>query len=479
VVLVLAAAGYYSLQWLEQQVEKRMQEDIELIARAIRGPLEHALERGREGVVAQSLASAFRFDRVYGAYVYDAAGHRIAASGPQQPGGQSDRLAELAAAGDRRGGYQEAGGKEVYSYFVPLSDSIGRNVGLLQVTRERRDFRDYLARLRRSGVLLLSLFSLGLGGVVAYGHHRIIGRNLKSLVRDMARIERGERDHRPVLRGPCEIRLLGQGMRAMLDSISRSERRLSRQQSVRQRLEERLRQSQKMATIGQLTAGIAHQLGTPLSVVAGKAQRMLRRRDLPPAVAGEFEGILKTVQRMEHIVWQLLDFGRGNHPRSRNITADRLAVAAISQVSEEARQRQVNLTYDGPRPAPDLKVDPVRIEQALVNLLRNAVQAAGSAGEVHFGWFEHGPEAGFSVEDNGPGVPEELRPRLFEPFFTTKPVGQGTGLGLAVAQAAAAMHHGRIEVETAPGGGALFRLVFHRDEKSSDADDKERTQSTG
>jgi signal transduction histidine kinase len=251
-------------------------------------------------------------------------------------------------------------------------------------------------------------------------------------------------------------------MNAMLDSIERSEQELETQRLEQARLEIRLQQSQKMAAIGQLAAGVAHELGTPLSVVSGKAQRMLRKSDLSDPVVRVFREIRDAVQRMEHIVRQLLDFGRGNQVRLRPMPLDDVAECAAIQVREEAEKKSVALTLSGPRPAPVLPIDSVRMEQALVNLLRNAVQATAEGGQVRLAWFESGDRLGFRIADDGPGVPEELRSRLFEPFFTTKAVGQGTGLGLAVAQAGASDHRGRIEVGPSELGGALFTMTLEK-----------------
>lgn len=464
-IMVLALSGYYTLQRLEDQVEKRLQEDIELIARAIRGPLEYALEHGSTGSLAQTLSSAFRIGRVYGAYVYDDQGRKIATSGPREPMVRSRHLVELAA-GQRTGGYQESGDKQVYSYFVPLADSVGRNAGLLQLTREGTDIRQYIAEVRLQALVLLLLLSLLLLSIVIYGHHRIIGHNLKSLTHSMARIKEGERGHRALSSGPQEVRNLAEGMNAMLDSIAHSEREIENQRQEQIHLERQLQQSQKMAAIGQLAAGVAHELGTPLSVVSGKAQRMLRQTKLPQEIAEVFGEIRDAVQRMEHIVRQLLDFGRGNRLRLRRMSLGDIAECAAGQVREEARQKSIDLQLDGPQPAPVLAVDAVRLEQALINLLRNAVQATGIHGQIRLGWFSADGMVGFEVADDGPGIPEELRCRLFEPFFTTKAVGEGTGLGLAVAQAAAGDHDGRLEVGDSELGGARFTMIFKAPEGS-------------
>lgn len=458
-ITTLAGAGYYSLRWLEAQVEERMQEDIELIARAIRGPLEYALEYGRERGLDQTLSSAFRFGRVYGAYVYDESGQLIAGSGTREPKAKSPQLTALAAEGDRTGGFQEMDGKKVYAYFVPLSDSVGRNIGLLQLTREGSDFQQYIRHVQQRALLLLTLLSLFLVGIVIYGHYRVIGRHLRCLVRSMARIESGDRHHRAALSGPQEVRKLAMGMSDMLDSIARSERELEQRGEAQVQLERRLQQAQKMAAIGQLAAGVAHELGTPLSVVSGKAQRLLRRSDLPDLVAQSLREVRDAVRRMEHIVRQLLDFSRDNRLRLRLLPLEEIAESSAAQIRDEAAIRGVDLMLDGPKPSPGMPVDLVRLEQALINLLRNAVQAS-AGGCVRFEWFADDREVGFRVADDGPGISEALYPRLFDPFFTTKPVDQGIGLGLAVAQAAIRDHGGRLDVGRSDLGGALFVATF-------------------
>ncbi|MDZ7642026.1 MAG: ATP-binding protein [Desulfurivibrio sp.] len=464
-LLLLTLVTWYSLQGVSQRVEQQMQKDIELIARAVSGPLEHALERDRQGSLNRTLASAFRFSEVYGVYVYDREGRLVAASGPAEPEVQRRELVELAAEGDRQGDYGEAGGKQVYSYFVPLSDSVGRTLGLLQLTRDGSQFRDDIRKVRRQALILLALLSGTLLAVVLYAHHRIIGSSLGKLVQSMARISGGEHQHRVVPRGPSEIRQLAEGMNAMLDSIAEHEKNLARQREEKHQLENRLRQAEKMAAIGGLAAGVAHELGTPLSLVAGKAQRLLRREQ-DPENAAAFKEIREAVDRMSHIVQQLLDFGRNNQLHYREIDAARAVDEVVAQLAGKAAALGVELEVTGNRPAPRLKVDPVRLEQALHNLLDNALQAASGdnrpqPGRVRLGWFDERHQVGFTVEDNGPGISPELKDRLFEPFFTTKEVGKGTGLGLAVTHSVVSDHQGRLEVGTSREfGGALFVITL-------------------
>jgi len=460
--LLIAAvlASYVGLRTLEATIEERMQEDIELIGRAIRVPVSRAIEAGNRGGVNRALNSVFTIHRVYGAYVYDSEGRKVAAAGIEDPIPQRTRLSQLAAEGSRKGEYGEIAGRQVYSYFLPLADSAGRINGLLQVTRRKSDIENDIGNMRMQAAGLLLVACLLLSGLVLYGHHGAVGRHLVKLAKSMARIGQGERRHRAMIEGPEEIRAVSSAMNSMLDSIEEAEREIERRSVEQMSLEARLKQAEKLAAIGRLAAGVAHELGAPLSIIHGKAQRALRNVDIPAPFRTTLEQIRPELRRMEHIVHQLLEFGRRDSSRKHRIAVDRLAQTSAELVKEESHDAGVVVEMGGTVPAPHVMVDPVRLEQALVNLLRNAIQATKGKGCVSLAWSATDRTAEFIVEDNGPGVTEDIRSRIFEPFFTTKPKGQGTGLGLAVVHAVAEEHGGQIEIGRSRLGGARFRLVL-------------------
>ncbi|MBB5022463.1 sensor histidine kinase [Desulfurispira natronophila] len=456
---VMALSGYLALGALERHMEERMQNDLELVARAIRLPISHALERDRGGSVSQALESAFRIGHVYSAYVYDKHGEQIAAAGEQDPAPQQRHLTRLAASGERQGEYGEVAGRDVYSYFVPLTDSGGRINGLLQLTRRHSDFQYYVQSLRMWSVSGLLISMLVMTGLVYYGHHRALGIHFQRLIASMERISKGDWWHRSLVQGPREISMLATSFNNMLDSIDDAQQEIEHRRRSEQQLQQKLRQSEKLAAIGQLAAGIAHELGTPLSVVDGKAQRSLRQRDLSSDVQDSLQSIRDEVRRMEHIVYQLLDFS-SNNLQYQSCQASVLASNAASSLEDKRRQLGVQLHVSGPDDA-SFSADHVRIEQVLVNLLSNAMEAA-QGGKVILEWKVLPGEIQFVVDDTGHGIDSSLEHRIFEPFFTTKAVGQGTGLGLAVVHGIVQEHGGRIETAQSQLGGACFRVTLPR-----------------
>ncbi len=470
--LLLAAAGgaWLGLGVLEEQLERRLQEDVELVARAIRLPLADALESGREEQVLRALESAFQIRRVYGAYVYDELGRRIAAVGAVEPReGEEAEVDEITGLEGRFGEYGEVGERRVYSYFVPLIGARGEPIGMLQVTRRRREMEEYLERWQRSAAWLIGGIVVLGAGLVLVGHHRAVGRPVARLVEGMRRVEAGESEHRvPVEPNPKEIGSIAAGLNRMLDGLARSEREVERRRGMELALQERLQRSERLASIGQLAAGVAHELGTPLGVVDADAQRALRDTELDPEERERWERVRGQVRRMDATVKQLLGISRREEAARRRMSVGRIvrgAQAAVRPVFEELGSE---LRVRSGEPSAEIVVDPPRLEQALANLLRNAAQA-DPGGSVRLRWRVSSDEISFVVEDDGPGIPPEERGRIFQPFFTTKAPAEGTGLGLALVQTVADEHDGEVRLEETDSGGARFILSVSRGLEGADA----------
>ncbi|MGM0644415.1 MAG: ATP-binding protein [Thermodesulfobacteriota bacterium] len=460
-LLAIGAATYFGLKQMEHIVEDRLQEDVQLIARAIRLPVSYNLEKERFGSLDQALESVFRIGRVYGAYVYNTSGMRIAAVGAVEPDKKQDDLKAVVRKGQRRGQYEEIEGRRVYSYFVPLFDSSGKSSGLLQVTRKKSDFEEYIQGLRIWVGGLLAGAGVFISGFVLFGFHGAAGRYFNKLVKSMGRVQAGDRTHRAREKGPKEIVALARALNGMLDSVDRSEKEISQRRDAQQALENKLRQNEKLAAIGRLAAGVAHEIGAPLSLVDGKAQRCLRDNRISQVQKNNLHDIRKQVERMNDIVRQLLDFGKGTMREKRWTRADSIAGSAALNFRKEAGEG-IEMTTEGPKPGPLIFIDPLRFEQALVNLLRNAAET-DDVSRIRLAW-ESMPDGSvvFRIEDNGPGIDDAVKSRIFEPFFSERNNADNSGMGLAVVLGIVREHAGSIEIVDSELGGAGFRIELPR-----------------
>ncbi|MCC5845580.1 MAG: two-component sensor histidine kinase [Verrucomicrobia bacterium] len=453
-----AGIAWWALQTFERQVEAQMRRDLELVASAIERPLSHAMLREREGGIAEALRAAFDMSEVYGAYLYDADGRPISESAESPEPMDREQVTHHAAEGRSHGAFGEAGGRDVYSHFVPLTDAGGHITGLLQLTRRRSEFSRNVRALRLRGSLLFAGLFLGLSLTVLGGHHRAVGRHIQSLCDSMTHVSSGNHSHRHTPSGSREFQLLGNQFNQMLDTLENARHEIAARRESEKALEERLLHAEKLAAIGSLAAGVAHELGTPLCTIDARMQRELRRTDLSERDTTTFEAVRAETARMEHIIRQLLDFSRRNPSQFRTVNAPDLLRASLKTLAPELKASGTSVHLES-EPA-DLYVhaDPLRIEQALNNLLRNADQAC-PGGNIEVGFEPSETNVAIRIRDHGPGISPEHASKIFEPFFTTKAVGEGTGLGLAVVHGIATDHGGEIELRPNPAEpGCTFLL---------------------
>lgn len=451
---ILALVLAVSLAVLGQFIETRMQRDLQLVARAVHFPVMQALARNDFEQLQSSLASVFGMTEVYGAYLFDAEGRRILGFGAGSPTrAQAGDALKLSLEGQFEQ-YSTIRGENVYSFFLPLFDAGGQPDGLLQVTRLRSDMEAELTTLKRRTWSGFGLAAVLVFGVLSFSHRRAIGRPLEDLLGSVRRVEDGELAHRAEESGPRELRQLSRRINGMLDAIARAEAREAEQREEHARIEAQLRRSETLAALGQLSAGVAHELGAPLSVVDGRARRLQRAARSEDEVR-ELGEIREQAARMTSIVQQLLAYARGAGSGHERIDVPSLisrvyVLAAGEGVAAELREG----------PPATVQGDALGLELAMVNLLRNARQACPD-GRVELAWVCEEGKVVLQVDDNGPGIPPAERAQVFEPFHTTRLPGEGTGLGLAIVQRIAREHGAVVRIADSPLGGARFEFVLN------------------
>jgi signal transduction histidine kinase len=267
-----------------------------------------------------------------------------------------------------------------------------------------------------------------------------------------------------------EIGALGRDFNQMVERIRAAqgalEERLTELQQINQSLaqaQDELVRSEKLATLGRLATGIAHEVGNPLAAVMGLVELLEDRKGLD---AAEMDDLVMRVRReltrIHEIIRNLLDYARARDKTLRTFEVIAPVRAAVGLAQHHPRARQLSIEVIEPASLLRFTGDENKLAQVVLNLLLNAADATEGRGHVRC-WVDHVEEEGqpwhrVHVADDGPGIAPEVKKRLFEPFFTTKPSGRGTGLGLAVCERIAAEHGGRITVASQPGRGATFTI---------------------
>lgn len=228
----------------------------------------------------------------------------------------------------------------------------------------------------------------------------------------------------------------------------------------RRRMERQLQQADRLASLGQTAAGIAHELNTPLGVILGYSQLLLRACDENDAVAKDLLVIEKQTKNCKRIVEDLLKFARDSETTKSTTDLAKCFEEVISLLGRQFEKEGITVRTELEPDLPVLLADAEKLKQVFVNLLVNARQAISGNGEILIA-AETDPirnRIRISVSDNGCGMSQEVMDKIFDPFFTTKPVGEGTGLGLSVSYGIVQDHGGSIEVESREGIGTTFTI---------------------
>src|SRR5207244_12098867 len=253
---------------------------------------------------------------------------------------------------------------------------------------------------------------------------RSLARPLNELRHAMAVVGAGDLDHAIEPRSSDEIGDLARAFAQMTERL-----RQSRAQLV---------QSEKLASIGQMAAGVAHGLRNPLASLRAAAQLAQHRVEGPPGAAREqLDAIIEQVDRLDQRIAHLLTFSRPAAFRPLRESVQALVDGALPSFAELLRQRRVELAVTVPPTLREIRVDPMRLEQALTEIISNALDAMSNGGRLEIAARSQVGEAGadgvlLEITDSGAGIPAEILPNLCEPFFTTR--AEGTGLGLAIAK---------------------------------------------
>ncbi|WNG54596.1 HAMP domain-containing histidine kinase [Archangium gephyra] len=438
-----------------------MQQDHRLLGHALGGSLVRAweLEGGEQALLLLAQANRFQ-EQVKLSWLW--------LDSPEAADLSSEQRAELLAGKDVSF-VDERWAPGVLRSFTPVG--IGPRQGVIAITEPLTEQRLHVSQTVLGMAVATAVIFLAFLGVAMAMGHRLVGRPVEQLVEFTRRIGQGDLEARVHLRQKDELSTLADAMNQMASGLAAARAQVAAETAARLATLEHLRHADRLGTVGKLASGVAHELGTPLNVVLGRAKMI---------ASGEAEGdetrecaqiITQQVQHMTGIIRQLLDFARRRTPQRAPEDLADLVAHTLRLLHPMATRRGIHLASEAEGPL-RLEVDGGQIQQALTNLVVNGIHAMKRPGtlRVRLGHARAlppvelgGPEAEWvrmDVLDEGDGISPETLPRVFEPFFTTKDVGEGTGLGLSVSYGLIRDHGGWISVSSEPGRGSCFSIFL-------------------
>jgi two-component system NtrC family sensor kinase len=371
---------------------------------------------------------------------------------------------------------RQANGQTSLYLYVPIK--VHNEIpGVLEIAQSLSVVHNYVRQtILRTIVVWVGLVALSSGLLLGVGVV-MIGRPMRRVIEKTRLVGAGDLDTPLQFHTHDEFAEVAVALNQMCQQLKASQNAVRTEMEARLKTLEQLRHANRLKTIGTLVSGIAHELGTPLNVVSGRAGLIASGRLSPSDVTDSARIIKEQVGRMSGIIRQLLNFVRRQTPQRVAVDLRALVQQTLDMLAPlTEQQRAVPVLRTDEIPV-RVRLDAAQMQQVLINLLTNAWQAMPQGGQIDIGVYgrdvepPHGIEmpkgrhACVSIRDRGKGIAADDLPHIFDPFFTTKDVGQGTGLGLSVAYGIVRDHGGWIDASNDPGGGACFTVYLPMEEE--------------
>lgn len=377
------------------------------------------------------------------------------------PGVSLDRHRQVRDTGQPAVVEHQSGGTRLHTMLLPVRPA-GNDEGVLEVTfvagRLEAELlgENYKIALRGGALVLL------LALVVWIALQRVVLRPVSDLMQGIERVAAGESRAPVPVRRRDELGKVGAAFNRMTERLEEARSRVETETDRSLELMRRLRQTESLTIAGKLCSSIAHEVGTPLNIIAGRAELMLRALPKDSPLREDLDIIVTQIDRISRMIRAALDPFRPREPE-RAAVAPELVIEGLRPLLQHfAKGRGVSLAVSMPRATPKVHVDAGHLQQVLINLLTNAIEATPSGGRVEVTAASRTDEGrsgvALAVRDTGSGIPADVLPRIFDPFFSTKPAREGAGLGLSICRDLLRSNGSMINVASTAGEGTTFTV---------------------
>ena len=459
----LLFGGYGIFDYLRERMDLTASVDLEIriLGRSLEASIGNALRDRQQADVETTLRTLESLAPTVDVHVRELDGRAMQSHGAETTAAVDAMMANVAAT---RAEVVAFGDHEVV-YGAPLRGDRGESLGTLAIVRPTTDLEDDLARTRSRLVVVVIAIVIALSLVGAFLITTHLSRPLANVLAGIRHVRDGDFHARVPIERRDEIGDLVAEFNAMVTDLESTRQRAQDATEARFRIERGLQLIDKMVTIGQLSAGLAHEIGSPLQVLRGRASA-IAETTADADTRRHAQILVEQTDRISRIVEQLLTFGRRRPARIARCKLDEPVQTVIELLNGEARRRGVALAVEATQRAElEIDADADQVQQVVLNLVRNALAVTPRGGTITV-VLEHrvdNPDSLFLiVRDTGPGISQDMQTRLFEPFFTTRASEGGTGLGLAVVRSIVTAHGGSIAVVSELGSGTEFTVAFPR-----------------
>jgi two-component system NtrC family sensor kinase len=471
-VLLMAVFGYVD----DRRSTRELHTELVREGRAVIRTMQLAMEdyfRDRDLQDVQELVDKVTlYERILGLRVFNADGELIYQSSSliDQPFVFGEALRRVLREGRVEESERKINNEPTISFLAPLTSSTGTRFGALQVL-QLGSFMQEAARVSRQSILLVTLImALAVTVTVYLISYFNLSRPTRLLVHSFRDVGSGDLDVRVPIRSHDEFGRLAQEFNTMAERLDEAERVVQAEQDMRHRAEEAMRMSQRLVSLGRLSAGLAHEIGTPLNVISGRVEALQRKIPADETAQRNVQIILSQIDRIARTVHGMLDFARARSPQLKPVDLGKVLHSVIEFLDPRFERRGIEVQLALPEDLPAIAADPDQLSQVFLNLSLNAVEAMAHGGRLRIEVSiaarrnplrpddAESEYASVLFADSGHGIPPDVLTQVFDPFFTTKDVGEGSGLGLSIAYGIVQEHGGWIDVVSAVDQGTRITV---------------------
>ena len=499
IVLIMMVHGYLSVQQDQESIKRELSVGMRGFSRVLQAGLSRTfIDQADIDRTQQFIDIAAPRGNIHGIIVYDLSGKAVAKSASIRFGMDFPELdptpitkidpRPVLQSGDGVDGYIQQPSNLIYYRIEAIVDPDHRLAGAFVLARQGYGTFAALEQRRNRILTTTSVLVVLLSILVLILVRRSVTRPINELIRRIKEIAQGQNQQSIEIKGRDEVASLAREFNLMCQQLQQSHARLLDQQQEKLKLEQELRHSERLASVGRLAAGLAHEIGTPLNIIGGRAEFLLRRPRSPEELKENLDVIRSQSDRITAIVRQLLEFSRRREPVFQPVDLLALLDHVKYLLAHQLQEKNIRVEMEVIGIIPKIRADPDLLEQVFINLYSNSLHAAAPGGVIKIGAeiTDRGPVKDslaaehwlrISFEDNGAGIDLEHMGRVFDPFFTTKDIGEGTGLGLSVSYGIIQEHGGDIRVESEAGRFTRFLIELPTEESKQSYDSEHSNES--
>ena len=473
IFLVFSGHGYFQTVSRRDILIRMMKVEVESIGQTLRVSLQKLAHLEKTGYVPDIIDAIDEYEKTLGVIVYLQGENLIFRSRSLDEG--IEPYLELIKRSIHEDRPQEEFGvykkDPVFLYALPFKNESGRIIGGISILQYTSFVEDDMKNAEWSIFVAILILTSATVALILFVTRIWITLPIAKLMDGIKNLAMGNFNTQIDLKRGDELSELAQTFNRMAINLKEAQDKIIQEAETRLELEREIRQSEKLAVVGQLASGLGHEIGTPLNIISGRAELIKRNPEDKGQAQKNSDIIVQQTERITRIIQQLLGFVRKKRPEQETLELSPLIETTLEFLDYQIQKQRVEVVKEIVSHLPPVIGDPDQLQQVFLNLFLNAIQAMPEGGTLRLSVSpkcisKEGSKEGkrpyveVCVEDTGVGMGKEVLANIFNPFFTTKEGDKGTGLGLTVSQGIIQDHEGWIEVESTVGKGSAFKVYL-------------------